>query len=295
MIKRLERDLRNLSHLRQFALPIIDALADWPDRAIVGRVAGAVSARWPRARCDRPARVLQMLADLRPMADVGPVDARGSARRPARSAGHARLGAAGAPLRPAVRRHAASGARPRASASSSCPGSPSASCRSGRARIRCCSTSAGATLDRRLMQPGRARQRRAAAAEDRDRRGDRAAVSVVSAPRRRPKTRARVPSFYALDVMRAITGRVPDHRVLAPEAAEEAGASLGWPAPHDPDRADRRSRARPRGPQAAARLARPGGGQGPGALPARPERGAASIGHQPLGARQEPRGRRATA
>src|SRR4029453_2436180 len=51
------------------------------------------------------------------------------------------------------------------------------------------------------------------------------------------ETRARVPFFYALDVMRAITGRVPDHRVLAAEAAEEGGASLAWPAPKDPDRA----------------------------------------------------------
>src|SRR5207244_962988 len=51
------------------------------------------------------------------------------------------------------------------------------------------------------------------------------------------ETRARVPSFYALDVMRAITGRVPDHRVLAADAAGEAGASLAWPAPEDPDRA----------------------------------------------------------
>ena len=51
------------------------------------------------------------------------------------------------------------------------------------------------------------------------------------------ETRARVPSFYALDVMRAITGRVPDHRVLASEAADEGGASLAWPAPNDPDRA----------------------------------------------------------
>ena len=51
------------------------------------------------------------------------------------------------------------------------------------------------------------------------------------------ETRARVPSFYALDVMRAITGRVPDHRVLAAEAAEEGGATLAWPAPPDPDRA----------------------------------------------------------
>jgi ATP-dependent helicase/nuclease subunit B len=38
-------------------------------------------------------------------------------------------------------------------------------------------------------------------------------------------------------VVRAITGRVPDHRVLASEAAEEGGASLAWPAPKDPDRA----------------------------------------------------------
>jgi CRISPR/Cas system-associated exonuclease Cas4 (RecB family) len=51
------------------------------------------------------------------------------------------------------------------------------------------------------------------------------------------ETRARVPSFYALDVMRAITGAIPDHRALAEAAAEEAGANLAWPAPSDPDRA----------------------------------------------------------
>src|SRR6185369_12518349 len=51
------------------------------------------------------------------------------------------------------------------------------------------------------------------------------------------ETRARVPSFYALDVMRAITGRVPDYRVLASNAAEEGGAGLAWPAPKDPARA----------------------------------------------------------
>src|SRR5437773_3025730 len=49
--------------------------------------------------------------------------------------------------------------------------------------------------------------------------------------------RPRVPSFYALDVMRAMTGRVPDHRALAVEAAEEANVSLAWPAPRDPARA----------------------------------------------------------
>ena len=51
------------------------------------------------------------------------------------------------------------------------------------------------------------------------------------------ETRARVPSFYALDVVRAITGEIPDHRQLASDAAAEAGASLAWPAPKDPARA----------------------------------------------------------
>jgi ATP-dependent helicase/nuclease subunit B len=49
--------------------------------------------------------------------------------------------------------------------------------------------------------------------------------------------RARVPSFYALDVARSITGYVPDYEVLARDA-ELAGASrLAWPAPRDPSEA----------------------------------------------------------
>jgi hypothetical protein len=71
-IARFERDLRNLAHLRQFALPIIDALADWPDEAMwsewIDRF-GELAGRALR----RPARVLQTLAELRPMAGVGPV------------------------------------------------------------------------------------------------------------------------------------------------------------------------------------------------------------------------------
>jgi hypothetical protein len=71
-IARLERDLRNLQHLRQFALPIIEELAEWPERAVwrewLDRFASlAVGA------LARPTRVLQTLADLRPMESVGPV------------------------------------------------------------------------------------------------------------------------------------------------------------------------------------------------------------------------------
>jgi ATP-dependent helicase/DNAse subunit B len=43
--------------------------------------------------------------------------------------------------------------------------------------------------------------------------------------------RPRVPSFYVLDVMRAITGRIPRHEELQRHAAAAGGARLDWPAP----------------------------------------------------------------
>ena len=45
--------------------------------------------------------------------------------------------------------------------------------------------------------------------------------------------RPRVPSFYMLDVMRAITGRIPKHEELQRHAAAAGGAKLDWPAPAD--------------------------------------------------------------
>lgn len=45
------------------------------------------------------------------------------------------------------------------------------------------------------------------------------------------ESRPRVPSFYALDVMRAITGRIPQPQQLQDAAAAEGGAGLAWPAP----------------------------------------------------------------
>ena len=46
--------------------------------------------------------------------------------------------------------------------------------------------------------------------------------------------RPRVPSFYALDVMRAMTGRIPGHEDLQAAAAAAGGAHLAWPAPTNP-------------------------------------------------------------
>jgi len=43
-----------------------------------------------------------------------------------------------------------------------------------------------------------------------------------------------VPSFYALDVMRALTGRIGDFETLERQAEQASGARLAWPAPVDP-------------------------------------------------------------
>src|SRR4030095_11668435 len=63
-IARYERDLRNLVHLRQFALPIVDELASWPERATRGDWLQRFEALALRA-LHRPDRVRKTLADLR--------------------------------------------------------------------------------------------------------------------------------------------------------------------------------------------------------------------------------------
>ena len=295
-IARFERDLRNLAHLRAVRA------ADHRRRSPTGRSAATWGEWLDRLRRAGGARAAT--ADAR-AADAGGSAADGrrrSGRRSRKRATCCTIGWSTLDWEPPARRygrlfvgtpHQARGRtlprRLRARAS------PSASCRSGRARIRCCSTIGAARSMPALVGQDERGARRAAAAEDRHRRGDASGCTCRIRGSTSAETRARVPSFYALDVMRAITGRVPDHRVLAAEAAEEAGASLAWPAPQRSRSRHRRPRARPRRAEAAARLARSGGGQGPRALPARPERRAAPVGHQPLGARPDTRGRRATA
>src|SRR5262249_19424888 len=45
------------------------------------------------------------------------------------------------------------------------------------------------------------------------------------------------PSFYAMEVQRALTGSIPDPQTLEREAEDAGGAHLAWPAPDDPARA----------------------------------------------------------
>ena len=61
---------------------------------------------------------------------------------------------------------------------------------------------------------------------------------VISYPRLDlEQARPRVPSFYALEVLRAAEGRLPDFRELAARAETAADARVGWPAPADPTQA----------------------------------------------------------
>jgi ATP-dependent helicase/nuclease subunit B len=233
-IARYRRDLRNLAHLRQFALPIIDRLADWPERATWGEWLERFDAV-ARHALRRPARVLQTLAALRPMAAIGPVSL-----EEARDVLHDRL--ATLDRDPPARRYG-----------SVFVGTPHQA-RGRTFRVVFVPGLAERVVPQRpredpLMLDERRRSIDDALATLADRgAAERLLLKIaigaasdrlyLSYPRLDvSETRARVPSFYALDVMRAITGRVPDHRALAAEAADEGGASLAWPAPKDPDRA----------------------------------------------------------
>lgn len=58
---------------------------------------------------------------------------------------------------------------------------------------------------------------------------------VVSYPRMdNAQSRPRVPSFYAFEVMRAAVGQLPDLREFEEMARAGASVRLGWPAPADP-------------------------------------------------------------
>ena len=230
----IDRDLRNLTHLRQFALPIIDHLADWPDEGTWGEWLDRLTALAQRS-LRRPGRVLKTLADLRPMAAVGPVglDA-------VRDVLHDRL--ATLDWEPPARRYGCVfvgtplQARGRSFRVIFVPGLAERMVPQRPHEDPLLLDAARQRLDPALMtleQRGAAERLLLKIAI-----GAASERLYLSYPRLDvSETRARVPSFYALDVMRAITGQVPDHRRLGEDAALEGGESLAWPAPKDPARA----------------------------------------------------------
>jgi ATP-dependent helicase/nuclease subunit B len=232
---RLERELTNLGHLRGFALPIIDLLAAWPARGRWADWLDRFSDLAPKV-LRQPERVLRVIAELRPMSEIGPVSL-----EEARDVLADRLLA----LEVDPPRH-----------------------RYGRVFVGSPQQARGRTfrvvfvaglaermfpqkphedpmlLDEEMRVPLRAGL---AVQETRGRMERLLLRLAVGAPTERlwlsypridvAESRPRVPSFYALDVMRAITGRIPHHEELQESAVSEGGAMLAWPSPQEPARA----------------------------------------------------------
>ena len=224
--------LRQLEHLREFALPIIETLAAWPDEALWGTWLDLFDALAPRV-LRTPSHVLRVLADLRPMAEVGPIDL-DEARRVL--AERLLLLESDPPLRRYGRVFVGTPHQARGRsftvvfvpglAERMFPQKP----REDALMLDDVRREVDASLPTQHHRLNAERQLLQIAV------GAASEHLYVSYPRiELSESRARVPSFYALDVMRAATGRIPHHEELERRARDAGDATLAWPAPSRPD------------------------------------------------------------
>ncbi len=226
----LQRQIDALANLEEFALPIIGMLAALPAPALWGEWLAALR-QLAAATLRRPNRVLAVLGGLEPMESVGPVDL-AEVRRVLEE-------------RLAFLRHEPTGRR------------------YGKVFVATIDEARGRDFDV-VFLPGLAegifpkrtsedplllddmRRQVEAPLMTQDERFEnerlllRIAVGaasrklVVSYPTQDVlQGRARVPSFYALDIVRAAEDRLPDTRALEERAASGSASLLGWPAPRD--------------------------------------------------------------
>ena len=225
----LQRQLDDLAALRDFALPLLDSLEGLPASATWGEWLDPLTALASRA-LRSPARVLSLLAELAPMGPVGPV-----------SLGEVRLVLSRRLTELSV---------------------PPAGKRQGQVYVAPVAAARGLSFDA-VFVPGlaeklfpqkvvedpllRDRERRELSgletSPDRvaaERLALRLAVGaarakvVLSWPRiDLSQGRARVPSFYGLEVIRAAEGTLPAFSELSRRAEQATQARAGWPAPRD--------------------------------------------------------------
>ena len=233
-IAALRRDCQQLTHLEEVALPIVETLDAWRDSAPWSVWLDRLKALAPRV-LRQPARVLRVLGELAPLGNVGPValkEVRDVLLNRLRTLTH----------EPPRRRH-------------------------GRVFVGTCHAARGRSF-RVVFVPGLAervfpqrlredallldsrRRQLAADLATRQTRADEERLQLrlaagaaaervyLSYPRvELRESRARVPSFYVLDIERATTGRLPSYSEIADRANREGAASLSWPAPPSPDSA----------------------------------------------------------
>ncbi len=235
-IPAIRRDLEQLDHLSRFALPIVREVAAWPRGAgwRWGEWLTALNRLAPRVLRE-PARVVRVLQELAPLSDIGPVSL-----REVREVLSPRL--LTLTHEPPRRRHGRV-----------LVGTPAAA-RGRSFRVVCVPGLAERVFPQRLREDALLLdERRDALAAPLPRQKHRAdderlqlrlAVGAASErvylswPRvELQESRQRVPSFYVLDIARAIEGHIPAYGTLRDRAFEAGGATLAWPAPQHPDRA----------------------------------------------------------
>jgi ATP-dependent helicase/nuclease subunit B len=227
----VERRILDLKHLQEAAMPILSALASTPRAATWGEWLQYLRGLVDLAIRD-PEPVLSALAELEPMAPVGPLGL-----DEVRLVLSDRLGRLEAPRR--RRRYgevfvaAPNRARGLAFDVVIAPGLAE---RMFPRKL---------TEDPILPDAGRARLNPYLARNERRVGVERLALRIVAGAAREralflyPRVdldqgRPRVPSFYALEILRAAEGRLPGFDELANRAAAEQATRLGWPAPADP-------------------------------------------------------------
>ena len=232
LVLALRRTSEQLEHLRAFAVPVVEELSNWPNAATWGEWLDVFAHLAPRV-LRTPAHVLHVLADLRPMSAIGPIDL-DEARRvltdrlltvesepPPRRFGRVFVGTPQQVRGRSFRVVFVPGLAERMF-----PQKP----REDPLLLDGVRSDAAPSLRTQLNRLEGERlllQLAAGAASER---------LYVSYPRiELTESRARVPSFYALDVMRAATGRIPDYESLEQRARETGNATLAWPAPVRPD------------------------------------------------------------
>ena len=228
----ISRELSDLEAFSCFALPLIDELGALPSSAIWREWLDRLSVLAARS-LRRPQRVLAVLAELEPLSAVGPVA----------------LDEVVAVLRSLLMEAS----------------EPPSSQRYGKLFVGPIETSRGLSFEA-VFVPGLAEKMfprkiveepvlldvlrarissRLASNQSRLDQERLALALAVGAAERRvffsyprvdlDQSRPRVPSFYALEAVRAAEGRLPDFAELARRAETVAASRLGWPAPDDPN------------------------------------------------------------
>jgi ATP-dependent helicase/nuclease subunit B len=226
-IDALSSQLDTLIQLQAFALPVIQEMSEWPDRASWGDWLARLEP-FARRVLKQPERALRVLTALYPMSGIGPVgiaEVRGVLAERLTSL----YDSPRPPRYGKVFVASTAQARGRVFKIVFVPGLAE------RLFPRAIHEDPLLADELRGGLPGLPRQDGRAALERLSLRlavGAAAGRVYVSFPRLDAGAgRARVPSFYALELMRAVTGDVPDHVRLTQHAAERSDAPLAWPAP----------------------------------------------------------------